>query len=96
MLRPNGGPKGQKMFLETGPPSSEGLDPPLLLNEIPVPQKANWVPPILLLFTLSPSRQRLKYPEYSHMILEQQNVQGNEVYQQCDQQGKRVTGWPFT
>lgn len=29
------------------------------------------------------------------MILEQQNMQGNEVYQECDQQGKRVTGWPL-
>ena len=30
------------------------------------------------------------------MILEQQNMQGNEVYQECDQQGKRVTRWAFT
>ena len=96
ILRPNGGPKGRKIFWETGAPSSEGLDSPLLLNEIPVSQKANLVPPILLLFTLSPSRERIKYPEYRHMILEQQNMQGNEVYQECDQQGKRVTGWPFT
>ena len=94
--RPNGGPKGRKKFLGDRAPSSEGLDSPLLLNEIPVSQKAYLVPPILLLFTLSPSRERIKYPEYRHMILEQQNMQGNEVYQECDQQGKRVTGWPFT
>ena len=99
ILRPNGGPKGRKNLWETAPPLpplSEGMDPPLLLNEIPVSQKAYLVPPILLLFTLSPSRERIKYPEYRHMILEQQNMQGNEVYQECDQQGKRVTGWSFT
>ena len=97
ILRPNGGPKGRKkIFGRPAPPSSEGLDSPLLLNEIPVSQKANLVPPILLLFTLSPSRERIKYPEYRHMILEQQNMQGNEVYRECDQQGKRITGWPFT
>ena len=62
ILRPNGGPKGRKIFWETGPPSSEGLDSPLLLNEIPVSQKAYLVPPILPLFTLSPSRERIKYP----------------------------------
>ena len=97
ILRPNGGPKGRKKFFgRPGPPHLKVWIRHCSLMRSLSAKRLIWSHLYYFYSPLSPSRERIKYPEYRHMILEQQNMQGNEVYQDCDQQGKRVTGWPFT
>ena len=90
-------PEGlKKLFLTSGPPHLKVWIRHCSLMRSLSPNRLIWSR-LYYFYSLYPLQEkRIKYPEYRHMILEQQNMQGNEVYQECDQQGKRVTGWPFT